>query len=279
MKTLLLLATLLLAQASQAFYDASIGRWISRDPIAEQGGANVYGFVGNDTPNRFDALGQWGRKVHYTKTIEWAGAAGLHPSYAAIIGEADIGTDSGSTSWFPLGGQEDRHLNFPSHHGGDSRDWWYAKEFTSAVESLKAGDKEQSRSRCIEAAQAFGRGLHSRQDSSAHRSWPGGGDWSPWIAHPGWWDAWDDEDLREAYGGILPKYPSEEFWRNWHAHNPNQTDYDTFVGFAAWSGSQQEASQKAARQKVDAQSHAAIGDFISEVRKTCFCRKDMFFQP
>ncbi len=128
-------------------------------------------------------------------------------------------------------------------------------------------------------AQVFGRGLHSRQDSSAHRSWSGGGDWKSWIAHLGWWDAWDDDDLRDIYGGFLPKYPSEEFWRNWHAHNPSQTDYDTFIGFAAWPSSQQEASQIAARQKVVTQSHEAIAQFVTAVRKTCFCRKEMLFRP
>ncbi len=33
------------------------GRWISRDPIAESGGLNLYGFVGNDPANRWDMLG------------------------------------------------------------------------------------------------------------------------------------------------------------------------------------------------------------------------------
>jgi hypothetical protein len=35
-----------------------MGRWISRDPIEESGGANVYGFVGNDGVNKWDLLGQ-----------------------------------------------------------------------------------------------------------------------------------------------------------------------------------------------------------------------------
>jgi hypothetical protein len=33
------------------------GRWPSRDPIEEQGGINLYGFVGNDGLNRIDVLG------------------------------------------------------------------------------------------------------------------------------------------------------------------------------------------------------------------------------
>jgi RHS repeat-associated protein len=33
------------------------GRWVSRDPIEEEGGVNLYGFVGNDGVGRWDVLG------------------------------------------------------------------------------------------------------------------------------------------------------------------------------------------------------------------------------
>ncbi len=33
------------------------GRWINRDPIAEQGGWNLYAFLGNSLQDKFDALG------------------------------------------------------------------------------------------------------------------------------------------------------------------------------------------------------------------------------
>jgi len=32
------------------YYNASTGRWPNRDPIEEQGGLNVYGFVRNAAP-------------------------------------------------------------------------------------------------------------------------------------------------------------------------------------------------------------------------------------
>ena len=38
-------------------YDAKLGRWISRDPIAEDGGLNLYGYVGNDPTNAIDPDG------------------------------------------------------------------------------------------------------------------------------------------------------------------------------------------------------------------------------
>ncbi|MDZ4814789.1 MAG: RHS repeat-associated core domain-containing protein [Verrucomicrobiota bacterium] len=39
------------------FYNPQTGRWISRDPIAEDGGINVYCFVNNDSVNFWDLLG------------------------------------------------------------------------------------------------------------------------------------------------------------------------------------------------------------------------------
>jgi RHS repeat-associated protein len=39
------------------YYDPLTGRWPSRDPIEEEGGINLYGFVGNDGVNRLDYLG------------------------------------------------------------------------------------------------------------------------------------------------------------------------------------------------------------------------------
>jgi hypothetical protein len=38
-------------------YNPLDGRFLQRDPIGERGGLNLYGFVGNDPVNRWDALG------------------------------------------------------------------------------------------------------------------------------------------------------------------------------------------------------------------------------
>jgi len=38
-------------------YSPSLDRWLSRDPIAERGGLNLYGTMGNDSINRIDYLG------------------------------------------------------------------------------------------------------------------------------------------------------------------------------------------------------------------------------
>jgi hypothetical protein len=42
-----LLICLLEVAPAHAFYNPQQGRWLSRDPIAERGGKNLYNFVGN----------------------------------------------------------------------------------------------------------------------------------------------------------------------------------------------------------------------------------------
>jgi RHS repeat-associated protein len=39
------------------YYDPRLGRWLSRDPIGEEGGLNLYAYCGNDPVNRHDPLG------------------------------------------------------------------------------------------------------------------------------------------------------------------------------------------------------------------------------
>ena len=56
-----ILFTILLtaSHSSFAFFDPTIGTFISRDPIEERGGLNLHGFVGNDGINGADSLGLW----------------------------------------------------------------------------------------------------------------------------------------------------------------------------------------------------------------------------
>ena len=43
---------------ASAFYNTSLGRWASRDPIGERGGINLYGFAHNDGVSKHDLLGK-----------------------------------------------------------------------------------------------------------------------------------------------------------------------------------------------------------------------------
>lgn len=52
-----LLLTCLFTSSGHAFYNASAGRWLSRDPIEEKGGLNLYAFVCNRPVNDLDPFG------------------------------------------------------------------------------------------------------------------------------------------------------------------------------------------------------------------------------
>lgn len=54
---LALVHLLFLVNSAQAHYDPNVGRWLNRDPIMEEGGVNLYGFVDNDGLNSTDYLG------------------------------------------------------------------------------------------------------------------------------------------------------------------------------------------------------------------------------
>lgn len=66
MLTLLLLGVSL-GREAQAFYNPSTGRWLTRDPAGENGGKNLYGFVGNAPTQRFDFLG-----LNDEPAVSWA---------------------------------------------------------------------------------------------------------------------------------------------------------------------------------------------------------------
>ncbi len=55
---LLIVASLLLQlHSARAYYNTELGSWVSRDPIEEAGGLNLYEFVNNDPVNAIDAVG------------------------------------------------------------------------------------------------------------------------------------------------------------------------------------------------------------------------------
>ena len=66
------------ARTGHRFYNPTTGRWLSRDPIVEKGGLNIYGFVSNDPLDRYDHLGLVERiPVEVVKALQkfWNGGA------------------------------------------------------------------------------------------------------------------------------------------------------------------------------------------------------------
>lgn len=61
------------------YYDPVTGRWLSRDPIEEEGGYNLYGFIGNDGVNATDYLGLTGGPGIGHGSGPWGGAPPVSP--------------------------------------------------------------------------------------------------------------------------------------------------------------------------------------------------------
>jgi RHS repeat-associated protein len=62
------------------YYSPQLGRWLTRDPMQEGGGVNVYAFVGNDPVNLVDADGLQPRELQYSTVprciaCHWTGVA------------------------------------------------------------------------------------------------------------------------------------------------------------------------------------------------------------
>jgi len=47
------------------YYDAELGRWVSRDPIGESGGVHLYGFVRNEPAGHSDPFGRTGSDYYH----------------------------------------------------------------------------------------------------------------------------------------------------------------------------------------------------------------------
>jgi len=50
------------------YYSPALGRWMSRDPVDEEGGLNVFGYVANNVVGEYDYLGMWCDPYDYSGT-------------------------------------------------------------------------------------------------------------------------------------------------------------------------------------------------------------------
>jgi RHS repeat-associated protein len=69
------------------YHSPSTGRWISRDPIEEQGGKNLYGNVGNNPLFSLDALGMEAQSYSYQESTP-------HGMWAVSLAEVTSGGDA-----------------------------------------------------------------------------------------------------------------------------------------------------------------------------------------
>jgi RHS repeat-associated protein len=83
-------------------YDHTTGRWLSRDPIGETGGINLYGYTNNDPASRIDPLGWFDLNLYDTMNASAAsgytkgGIAGQSLGIAGNAGAALLDTIGGN---------------------------------------------------------------------------------------------------------------------------------------------------------------------------------------
>ena len=66
------------------FYAPGLGNWMSRDPLGEAGGLNLYGYVGNDPVNMMDADGLVPVQLTWVR-MKWAGGQQYVSSFAGGV--------------------------------------------------------------------------------------------------------------------------------------------------------------------------------------------------
>ena len=82
------------------WYDPLTGRWPSRDPIEEEGGANLYGIVGNDAVGRWDRLGMRyvEHEMEVVKSIQQGRTMGYTDAWMALVTRCYC--DQANSQWY-----------------------------------------------------------------------------------------------------------------------------------------------------------------------------------
>jgi RHS repeat-associated protein len=122
-------------------YTPAIGRWLTRDPIGEEGGINLYGYVDNDPVNTVDPFGLWS----YFDPTSWFDGRGYQPGVTENdISEAAQATLDGIIPfWDPFGDNGgynkcDSLLQFSRGAGAFARDIYTGRLLLGGVARLGA---------------------------------------------------------------------------------------------------------------------------------------------
>ena len=131
------------------FYDPVTGRWASRDPIEEEGGINLYGFVGNDGVNHFDLYGLVLETFWDAGNAAWGYGSAIHNAWNGNWSDAawDLGgaiVDTGATvvPFVPGGATTASKAARAANNANDARK---AKRAREAAQELQKKHKELKR--------------------------------------------------------------------------------------------------------------------------------------
>ncbi len=105
------------------YYIPSLGRWLSKDPIGERGGVNLYGFLKNSGVQKIDVLGLWGK------------ATGCNQSQLNQLKAAESASRDAFEAWYNFTiAVDDTYLTgtFPEL-AGDNKSFKMAEKFTAML--------------------------------------------------------------------------------------------------------------------------------------------------
>jgi hypothetical protein len=91
----------MLTSICAAHYDPNQGRWMNRDPIEENGGLNLHGFVGNDGVNQWDVLGKKFEQHDTQRVLSLPGEKELGATLSRAFLGAKCECDPSKNTWSP----------------------------------------------------------------------------------------------------------------------------------------------------------------------------------
>jgi RHS repeat-associated protein len=182
-------------------YNPNLQRWLTRDPIGEQGGINLYGYVNNNPVNQVDPLGLWSPGAHDCM---------LEHAFNGEISESDINILKKSSRDFDKAhqGSDDSYMHSMREKGQKTEDAiklrndFVADRLKQARDANKSGDRNK-------ALKLLGEAMHPIMDISSPMHTDNNG--NPKIWNPLWPfghspnDSIGDETIHDLTPSILDR--------------------------------------------------------------------------
>jgi len=166
---------LILVTEAGAYYDPGLQRWLSRDPVQEDGGVNLYGFVENRPIDNFDPYGLWSPEAHDCL---------IQHALKGMLPQKDIDAIKKSSRDFDKKTQsaEDSYkhsMKMKGQSGKDAikaRDRFIERKCAEACQAYKNNNKQK-------ALQLLGEALHPVMDSASPEHTSKKGNPKTWNPH------------------------------------------------------------------------------------------------
>jgi RHS repeat-associated protein len=142
-------------------YNPVLGRWLSRDPIEESGGLNLYMFVANMPVFRLDRDGRFWAHLHAVATALAGSGAGLSGSCVLLLIAGNISTDV-------LPGIMNDHAYHYTRPIYGNKAVALAKGKAVMEGLIRRGCELARRGACKSGLWLIGMGLHVQQDYWSH---------------------------------------------------------------------------------------------------------------